>query len=208
LRINSDDIKNAREIFKNNFRSIKTDEEIFYQLCFCICTPQTTFKNNTKVVAELKERNFYAWRFGGYDWQRDLEEILKPVRFYRNKAKWLTEAKKNFGYIIDIVGRKFTNCEKRDWLVKNIKGFGMKTASHFLRNLGAKDLAIIDTHILKYLFSKDLITSPKAKLTKYEYECVEIFLRDDAQARGMSLAEFDIVLWKKYSNTEWDKYVY
>lgn len=49
-------IENLYKIFD---MGTKTDEEIFYDLCFCICAPQTTFKSNFAVNQVLQSRDFY-----------------------------------------------------------------------------------------------------------------------------------------------------
>jgi N-glycosylase/DNA lyase len=43
-----------------------------------------------------------------------------------------------------------TSSELRDYLINRVNGMGYKAASHFLRDIGALDLAIVDTHVLKY----------------------------------------------------------
>ena len=40
----------------------------------------------------------------------------------------------------------------REYMVNNVKGLGYKEASHFLRNIGIFDFAILDKHILQLLF--------------------------------------------------------
>ena len=110
-------------------------DSIFYELCFCLLTPQSNAKKCDKAIKLLKEKDF-------------LNKNLNPVkylktntRFHNKKAKYLIELKESFPSI------KL----ERDYLVKNIKGIGLKEASHFLRNIGYKDLAILDRHILKNL---------------------------------------------------------
>ncbi len=197
--ITNDDRKKAKEVFVNYFRQTKTDEEIFYQLCFCLCTPQTTFKNNTIVIEHLKNLNYYFKNIS----QSKLEELCKPVRFYRNKAKWLAEMKEKFIDITYTVRSNFTDYVKRDALVKSVKGLGWKTASHFLRNLGATDLAIIDTHVLKFLGVEG-----RSGTFKESYIDLEDQFRKIANKKKLSVAELDIIVWKKYSNTSWENYVY
>ena len=81
----------------------------------------------------------------------------------------------------------------REWLVKNVKGLGMKEASHFLRNIGFKDLAIIDFHIVDILVENKIINKPK-NLNK-EYIKIEEKLRGIAKKVKLSLAELDLYLW-------------
>ena len=179
------------------FGRVKDWEEIFYDLCFCIMAPGITFKNNVMAITNLRRHYFY--RVGlSPDF---LEEIIRPTRFYRNKAGYLMEAKKNFLRILTVVNGEEKGEVKRAWLVENIKGLGMKTASHFLRNLGNTDLAIIDTHIIKFMKCEP----PKSKK---EYLKVEKDFQKKAKELGVTSAELDAVIWQYYSGTPWENFVY
>lgn len=212
LEITKEEKEGLNNTFKN-FNKRKTKEQTFYDLCFCICSPQTTFKNNIRVIAELKKKDFYTKDI------TNLQQILKPTRFYNNKTKYILEAKNKFEDIIGILWELRGNYHhmnifekakfKRRWLVKYIKGLGMKTASHFLRNNGDKELAIIDTHIIKFLTSYDL---PKNKRkdyskiiqTKNGYELTEIAFKNIALINKLTTAELDLLIWIRYSKTPWN----
>ena len=84
--------------------------------------------------------------------------------------------------------------EIREWIVKNVKGLGYKEASHFLRNIGYKNLAIIDFHIIDVLVKNKIIKRPKT-LTKKKYLEIENKLRTIAKKAKMTLAELDLYLW-------------
>ena len=90
--------------------------------------------------------------------------------------------------------RKLNDKEARTWLVKNIKGLGMKESSHFLRNIGYKNVAIIDFHIIDLLERNKLISRPKT-LTKVKYFETESVLRKIAEKSDLTLAELDLYLW-------------
>jgi len=131
------------------FDKYKNEEEIFYDLCFFICSPQTCFKNVLKLVAMLRTMDFYNLALEDYI----MEFILKEAGIFspKSKAKRLLSAKKDFDLVLKILEMKKGDQELRDLLVKFIDGLGMKTASHFLRNLGCRNLVIIDNSILKFL---------------------------------------------------------
>lgn len=232
MRITVKDRKNLKNVFKN-FRRIKSSEEIFYDLCFCICSPQTTFKSNRKAIEKLTNWDFYegcnitktnTWTL------KDIENAIKPVRFYKNKAKYLIEAKKEFPQILKIVkgdcwietypkDKKLTEMDIRflirNWLVKNVKGLGMKTASHFLRNLGDTELAIIDTHIIKYMLEdsigkdytkEEFNITVKQMTNKKQYENLEQWFRNRAKRYKLTPAELDALIWQRYSKTLWEEF--
>jgi N-glycosylase/DNA lyase len=152
LSITLRELTEATKVLEN-FAKPKTDEEIFYNLCFCLLVPQTSFKRTFQVVQGLKEMNFYdTFHQDCGDYMIRLAAVISPCRFYKVKSERLRAAKQDFDRILTICKLdSFSTIQKRQWLVKHVKGLDMKAASHFLRNLGARDLAIIDTHIIKWL---------------------------------------------------------
>ena len=127
------------------------DEDIFAELCFCILTPQSKAIYCDKTVQQLKKSRLL---FNGN--KRSIRCQLKKVRFPNNKAGYLVAAMKLFKNAKSLDVKSKLNAEDsfemRNWLVKNVKGIGYKEASHFLRNIGlGKNLAILDTHILRNL---------------------------------------------------------
>jgi N-glycosylase/DNA lyase len=230
LQITKQDRQALNKVFEN-FGRPKTEEEIFYSLCFCICAPQTTFKANTKVIQKLKELDFYYFgeAYEGYCGIDQIEEILKPVRFYRNKTKYLLEIKRNFNEILailkifleenDMNSKVTPMIEIREWLVKTIKGMGMKVASHFLRNLGDTSLAILDVHIIKFLaeqigvplnltYENAIKYFKKVVSRKQGYLDLEKIFQNIAKENELSTAMLDAYLWKFYSGTSWENFKY
>ena len=86
--------------------------------------------------------------------------------------------------------------EARAWLVENIKGFGWKEASHYLRNIGYFDLAIVDRHIMNNLVEHRILDlDPKKGLTKKRYLAVERVLDVLADELDMLPGELDLYMW-------------
>jgi len=165
-------------------------------MCFCLCSPQTTYKSNRAVLEDLIKEHFY-------DTQIPMDRLIKMVRRvrFKRKAEYLQSAKDRFDDILELVKGPLSNIEKRAWLVKNIKGFGMKASSHFLRNLGAVDLSIIDTHILKFL-------EKPIPRNKREYLELENEFTKRAKEFALTPAELDSYIWKVYSKTPWEEFFY
>ena len=197
-----------RVLAKFNSDSRKSKKEIFYDLCFCICAPQTTFANNCKVQKALRKANFYK-----NDIPLDkFHEMLRPARFYRQKAQRLLEAREMFnGFLYKAIKSQLdkttptqlSDSDFRDAIEANVKGLGMKAASHFCRNLGCTDIAIIDTHIWKFM---DLDIS--AVSSKKKYRIVEKDFKEIAKKYKLSPVGLDAWVWKKYSDTPWDDFIY
>ena len=196
--LDSSDLDSAKQTVQDfTFPSSKGD--IFYNLCFAILAPQTTFVNNRKVIAELRKKKFFKRDIP----KEELEVIVRPTRFYRNKSKYLLEAKRAFSNILVVLQSGKTGVEMREWLVKNIKGLGMKASSHFLRNLGIRDIAIIDTHVMKFLGYTH--SSPR---DKHEYLTMERQIIKIAEQNDVSVAVLDAYIWKRYSGTDWSDFDY
>ena len=205
-----EDIATARKVLDTNFHSHKTTEERFYDLCLCLLVPQERFTRCSKIVEDLKRFDFYGCdRFGPFSRVRARAIVeCGGLRFGKRKVDYLLKAWDNFEVIDAIVslalGSKdcLTDREKRDWLVENVPGMGMKVASHFLRNIGARDLAIIDLHILKYINNGESLRGKK------HYLELEEKMQAEAMKLGLTNAELDVLVWQKYSKTPWSEYIY
>ncbi len=79
--------------------------------------------------------------------------------------------------------------------MKNALGIGYKEASHFLRNVGVEDLAILDRHVLSLMRDYGLIDSVPKSLTKQRYLSLEALLKEEARSFGETPGKFDLYLW-------------
>jgi N-glycosylase/DNA lyase len=134
---------------------------------------------------------------------------LKGVRFGRRKSKYITEAVNNFDYIYSkIVELRKNPLQLREWLAENVKGYGYKEASHFLRNIGlGENLAILDVHILRKMAEAGLIRNGPNRIvggiSGKRYKESEQAFFDWAKGLGLKPAELDISIWLTSSgNTE------
>ena len=85
----------------------------------------------------------------------------------------------------------------RAWLVANVKGLGLKEASHFLRNIGRRDLAILDRHILKNLRYHGLLRTLPRTLNVRRYLATERRFRCFAAEVGIPMDELDLLFWSR-----------
>jgi N-glycosylase/DNA lyase len=125
-----------------------------------------------------------------------LREKLKSLgyRFYNRRSEYIVEAREKINLLKEILKEKRKE-RLRDMLVKNFKGIGYKEASHFLRNLGYKDFAILDRHVLKTLKKYKVIEEIPKTLTKKKYLEIEEKLRKISKKLNISLAELDFYLF-------------
>lgn len=179
-----------------------TEDDIFAELVFCLLTPQSKAKSCWAAVERLKNT---------YGANKQIEKCLTGVRFHRNKAKYIIEARERFTKngkinikekILEIIYslplRGISIYSARKWLVKNIKGFGCKEASHFLRNIGfGKDIAILDRHILKNLKKHGVIKEIPKTITAKNYFLIEEKMRQFAKEIKIPLDHLDFIFWYK-----------
>ena len=157
----------------------KSNNELFKELCFCILTANSTAERCIDV------QNKIGNGFLTLSESRLQKELKKHgARFHTKRANYIAEARKH----------KDKLKQQRDWLVENIKGIGYKEASHFLRNIGDKNTAIIDFHIIDILEKNKLIKRPKT-LNKNSYIEIENKLKLLAKKLNLNLAELDLYLW-------------
>ncbi len=189
----------GREVGKRikEFESFRNKPSLswFSELCFCILTANSKAETAISIQRKLGAKNFLKMSAS------KLSEAIKAGkhRFHNNKAAYIIEARKykQIKTIITKIADTKGLYEAREWLVKNIKGIGYKEASHFLRNVGYKDVAIIDRHILRVMKENKLIPHiPKKPLNKARYLMLEKKLSRLASELNISLAELDLYLWQ------------
>ncbi len=191
-----DEIKKRLQEFKSVLN--ESDERIFAELAFCLCTPQSKATTCWKAVASLVNNNFL---YSGSE--SDIRPFLNSVRFGDNKSKWIVEAREKFTsdnkiQIKNLLNNFSDEVKLREWLVENIKGLGMKESSHFLRNIGLGDnLAILDRHILKNLVEYGAIKEIPKNLNKKNYLEIEKKMKEFANEIGIPFDELDLLFWSE-----------
>jgi len=174
------------------------DREVFTELSFCILTPGSRAINADEAIRRLKK--------AGLLFKGSKEQIARPirglVRFHNNKASYIVGAREIFSKTRRLSIKRKLNEHKgpemREWLVKNIKGLGYKEASHFLRNIGlGKEIAILDTHILKNLKRYGVIDKVPSAISKKAYLDIEDRMRSFSRRIKIPMQELDLLFWSK-----------
>ena len=170
------------------FESVSGRKRIFSELCFCILTANYSASGGMKIQEAIGDG------FLTLD-ESELEKRLRELghRFPKARASYIVAAREKLDALLEAL-KHLNGEELRSWIVKNIKGIGYKEASHFLRNIGRLDYAIIDFHIIDLLVREGLIERPKT-LTKKRYLEIESVLRDLGKRTGLRLGELDLYLW-------------
>ncbi|MDO8556474.1 MAG: N-glycosylase/DNA lyase [Nanoarchaeota archaeon] len=167
--------------------SVIPQSEYFYELCFCLLTPASSAKICHAAVESLRKVNFY---------QRDIDPFsyVRLVRFNKTKAQRLVKAKRQFPVILEKINALDAR-SLRLWLADHVDGFGLKESAHFLRNIGFKNLGILDRHILKHLVRHKVISSLPKSLTRKRYFAIEEKFQQFAQRVGIPMDELDLLFW-------------
>ena len=189
--LKASDVKNRIDDRLSEFSEIKNQaiDLIFKELCFCIMTANCSAAKCIEVHENIKD-GFLTLS------DTDLAEKFKEFgyRFPNVRSKFIFEARNKMTELNLIIKSGNQGNNLREWIVKNIKGIGYKEASHFLRNIGYNDYAIIDFHIIDLLVYYNLIKKPKS-LTKSKYLEIERVLKDLGSKLKLNLAELDLYLW-------------
>jgi N-glycosylase/DNA lyase len=167
--------------------------EYFYELAYCLLTPQSSAVNATKVIEELKRAEFET---------RDVnpEPILRSkehyIRFHQTKSRHLLRLKETFEAIAEKLSEAIAPEELRGWLVKHVLGLGYKESTHFLRNIGRNGvLAILDRHILRQLHRLKVINEIPKSLTPKLYLQIEKQFQRFSLRIGIPVNELDLLFW-------------
>ena len=174
------------------------EKDYFAEIAFCILTPQSKARNAWSAIEKLKENGLL---YTGTE--EEIVNYLNVVRFKNNKAKYLIElrdlmtrnGKLDSKNILKEIGDVF---EKRNWILKNIKGMGLKEAAHVLRNLGyGRYLAILDRHVLKNLKELGVIKEIPKTLTPKIYFEIEEKMKEYSKYVNIPMDALDLVFWSQ-----------
>jgi N-glycosylase/DNA lyase len=186
------DVQDLIQLYNERKQEIKKRIEFFKttdpteELVFCLCTPQSKAKRCWEAVEELKKQDKL------FSSPEEIANVLQSrVRFHNTKAKRIVDALK-----INISHLPEDPFQAREWLVENVKGLGLKEASHFLRNIGkGENLTILDRHILKNLVEFGVIDELPKSLDRKSYLSIENKMKEFSDQIGIPIVELDLLLW-------------
>jgi len=177
------------------FLNIDFDAGLFSELCFCILTANSSASMGIRIQAEIGDEGFMNF---------DFEELTRRIRkhghrFPEQRAQRIVEVRERWEEIRKLIKRTEDSRELRYLLADpksefKIKGFGYKEASHFLRNIGREDVAIIDRHIYRFLTENGLFPEVKTMTPKRYLEAEEA-LAGVCSELGITQAELDLYIF-------------
>lgn len=189
--LKNSNVKNSVDARLREFKKLGngSSDRIFEELCFCILTAHFTAAKCMEIQREIGNEFL---TLPESDLARKLKEL--GYRFPNMRARYIVDARRYKDSLKDVLTSFNDEYKLREWLVKSVKGIGYKEASHFLRNIGHTNLAIIDFHIINVLTKHKIVEKPKA-LSKRKYLKIEELLRNIARRSNLNLAELDLYLW-------------
>ena len=191
-----EDAKKAIKGYKKAWKG--REREVFAEMSFCILTPQSKARNAWKAITDLVENNLL---YTGTP--EEIAGFLNIVRFKNNKSRYLVELRNLMTVDGKLQPKKILSeqgdvFQKRAWILKNVKGMGLKEANHVLRNLGfGENIAILDRHILRNLAELKVIDEVPKSVNEKKYYEIEEKMREYSKFSGINMDELDLVLWYK-----------
>lgn len=175
-----------------DFAAVKPEDR-FYELCFCLLTPQSSALHADMVVRALKAVDYQSV---GQNVLHLLREPECYIRFHNVKHARLAIARESWLEIAAVIERSDLGVrERRDLLSRTVNGFGLKEASHFLRNIGVRGLAIIDRHLLTNLVRCGVYDTAPSLSSPRAYHEVEARYASFCESIGIDMDEVDLLFW-------------
>jgi N-glycosylase/DNA lyase len=167
-------------------------EKWFEELTYCLLTAYSSARIGQLCVDALCDDNTLL--------RGDLDQVVETLRtqghrFAEKRAEYIVTARKLAPTLKETIQGFRDVSAAREWLAKNVKGLGMKESSHFLRNVGYLDVAIIDRHIISNMVDHGILEERPKSITKRRYLEYERILAEVARRVGMALGEMDLYLW-------------
>ena len=195
--LRGEEIRSRLLEFKETFQKAD-DLQIFHELSFCILSSGVGPKIAGQCMRAIGEKLA----------EGEENELLSRIetihKYAENASRYIVSTreylKEEHGFLLKSLISSFEDrVERRDFFAKNpeIKGLGYMQASHFLRNLGFSGYAILDRNNLASLSELGIIGKTKYPLTKRRYLETENLMTEAAHELGISLDEFDLLLWSR-----------
>jgi len=172
------------------FLNIELETGVFGELCFCFLTANSSAELGIRIQKYVGNEGFIKKSF------EELARIFKMMghRFPDVRAHYIFLAR---GFDLNSVVREKDGKKAREKLIK-LKGLGMKESSHFLRNVGFDDVAIVDRHIYRFLVRHKLVPQRETITPSLYLTCEEV-LTKISEIIKVPLSALDLFIFFKQS---------
>jgi len=165
------------------------EDKWFQELVLCILTANSSF------VSAYRAFNAIS----AFMPTRDVDIISARLReagyrFYNIKARYIAEASQYYGklkqWILPLAMEDQLQARSE---LTYVKGIGLKEASHFLRNVGFYDLAIVDRHVVDFVNAMGFNVKQPNSIRLYLI--IEGILKSIASRLNLKVGILDLYLW-------------
>ena len=174
-----------------NLTSHQLEEALLFWICVAGKTARTIAPRLDKLLISLEGHSpFEKVKRAGLE---KLTNMVKEngIGCYSIKAKSMWEAANS--------GLNLSTCTVED--LEGIYGIGMKTSRCFLiHSRPYSDCAGLDTHVLKFLRDMGHEVPKSTPSSKKKYQEVEKIFLSYVNDSSLSVAEFDLYIWRLYSS--------
>lgn len=167
-------------------------DELFEELTFCVFAANSSAEMGLLATRHLKP----VLKDGTIDDYK--KAVHKKVRFYNKRSEYLhynkeklKEQNKTLNEILAIKNKH----KKREYIKTHLKGFGLKEASHFLRNTGTKGLCIIDKHVMRVMKDLEVIEKNTTIKKDEDYYEIEQKIIMFAKQNKLNIDVLDLAAW-------------
>jgi len=175
------------------FQSLN-EKQNYQEFLFCLLTPQSQAQRCWQAILNLNKLSKQQWTLS------NITSILQTkTRFHNVKAIRILNAPQTFKIIKPLLEEKELEIPYiRSVISKTVNGYGLKEASHFLRNIGLSNnkIAILDRHILRNLKLKSLIQDDKITSNKHYLEIESTFINYSKKLK-IPADVLDLQWWSK-----------
>jgi thermostable 8-oxoguanine DNA glycosylase len=207
-------LSKSKELFKNKFELTKSNEGKWQELVYCILAGSQFPVNKLKIIfpvlftdyKQLFELKTFK-TFGQNERKIEIARILKKLgyRYHTQKAMTIISAADYFvtQHKSDI--KKFISNNSdvniiRKTLVKDIKGIGIKIASHWLRNIGLP-VCTIDVHLRRLLCNISISNeNPEGALKDSDFLILENIFKEWSMILKIDLGILQFSVWEYTRN--------
>ncbi len=183
--IENDDVIKKVKYKEAEFLSLKdsSPDEKFSELIFCTLTANTSAEMGLRCQSSLLDLEDYSK-------EKIREKLIGcRYRFKNTRARYIEYNYKKKDFLESYLEQE----NRRELIVENYMGIGMKESSHFLRNIGYFQYSILDKHIQRFLSSyygeNIKIKNPK------EYYIVEKKFNALSEEYGFLPGIMDLIIW-------------
>jgi thermostable 8-oxoguanine DNA glycosylase len=173
----------------------RNDDELQVFWLFCGCVAGKTASTQARLLA-----NFLKSLPGqGSAFERVRRSAMRGELLDAIKASRLGQYNRLVRFMIESLNLDLRTCTVED--LERIPGCGPKTARMFLMfSRPDQRFAALDTHVLKHLRDNGIQAVPKMTPPAGKtYRRLELEFLKLADASGMSVADYDLMVWKRYS---------